>query len=245
MSRKILTTALLIFLTATVAFGQTKTYVGGRVAVVRDVYELVDNGNGLKNVTFMNGLWGINVRQEWNDRLYLETGLFRKYYSEGVVFKIEDGHGSSNAIEAWLIPLRLGTKINLSKEKIFLVPVIGYSYCINSDYDKRSLGGGIGGVRTGSDSARYTTVAARYDFTKTFPLLQTGMGLEFRLLKTALLPLSANYYTGFKKVVQRDIRYTVNNSPEQAATAFSKGEFFSVDIGVQYPVSNFWTKAKR
>lgn len=245
--RKKTLTAAAVFLTATVALSQkAKTYFGGQVGIVSDRYELVDNGGGLQNVRFLNGIWGINLRQDFN-RFFLETGIIRKEYSQGVVFKIEGrGHGSSSGTQAWLIPLRLGTTINLHKQKIYLVPVIGYSHSIHSGYgsgSRRGSGGVILRGPGGEDSARYN-LASRYDFAKTFPLLQTGMGLEFILFKRALLSLSANQYTGFKKISRQDITYSVNNAPEQTATAFSKGEFFSVELGLKYPVSNLWTKPK-
>ena len=50
MYKKTITTVTAIVLMVTIAFGQNKTYVGAQVGITYDVYELVDNGNGLKNV---------------------------------------------------------------------------------------------------------------------------------------------------------------------------------------------------
>lgn len=227
----------------TTSFSQMKTYLGVEVAATHDVYDLVDHGDGLKNIPRISGLWGFTFRQDLNPFLFLEAGFLRKYYNEGIGLKVSSGYSETNAINAWYIPLRLGYRINVCKEKIVAVPLIGYSICINSDY-----GYGDGGGASMEQGLGYTAsynYISYYNLTKTFPLLQTGMGIEFQLLKTALLTVSANYYTGFKKVIALDINYTVNNSPQKTAHAFSKGENFSIGVDLKYPISKFWGKSKR
>jgi hypothetical protein len=76
---------------------------------------------------------------------------------------------------------------------------------------------------------------------RSFPLLQTGLGAEFVLLRTALVSLSANYYTGFKNLIEQDIAYT-HNSTSHTATGLSKGEMLAFGLAVKYPVSNLWRK---
>lgn len=95
----------------------------------------------------------------------------------------------------------------------------------------------------GGDSAHFT-YTSHYNYRKSFPLIQAGLGLEFKLFEKVLLSFSANYYAGLKKVIQQDITYKVNNSPEQTATAQSKGDTFGLGIDLKYPISNFWAKTK-
>jgi len=235
-----LTALTILFFMTTHAIGQNKTYFGMEAAMTNDIYEITDNGNNLKSVPLVTGLWGFNLRQDIHN-IFLETGLIRKYYDEGFGFHSMDGYGSSNAIDAWIIPLRLGTKINLCKDKIYFVPIIGYSFCINSDYG--SYGYGSGSQKSGSDSISYN-YSDNVSLTKNFSLLQTGLGFEFKLFKTAILSVSTNYYTGFKKTVQLDINYKTNNSATTTGKAFSKGEFWSFGVGLKYPISDFWTKKK-
>lgn len=240
MKNLLLTISIILFLLTKNVFGQNKTYVGAEIGIINDIYEIADNGNALKKVPLVNGIWGFNLRQDVNSYLFLETGLVRKYYSEGVGFKNFSSSTSTNAINAWMIPLKLGTKINLYKEKFYLTPVIGYSYCINSSYGAYGYGGGY--IQKSSDSVSFTYTNTK-DLARHFSLLQTGIGFEFKLFKSALLSISTNYFTGFKKVVELDVNYSFNNSPYVNGKIFSKGEFWSLGIGLRYPIIN-WGKNK-
>ena len=231
-----LATLVILFFVTTYVNGQNKTYLGLEAAVTNDMYEITDNGNQLKTVPLVTGLWGFNVRQDVGKNAFLETGVIKKYYDQGFGLNAMQGYGSTNSIEAWMIPLRLGTKINLYKDRIHLVPVVGYSFCINSDYG--SNGRGAGGIITSSDSIFYN-YTANTGLTKTFSLLQTGINIEFELFKTAIISLSTNYYTGFQKTVLLDINYKINDSPAATGKAFSKGEFWNVGVAVRYPIDEF------
>ena len=241
MTKAALTIATVII--TTLCYAQNKTYIGAEAAVSSDIYDIVDNFSGLKNSPLITGLWGFTIRHELSNHLFLETGLLRKYYNEGISFKISSGYTETNAINAWLVPLRLGTKINLHKDKIHLVPVIGYIYCINSDYGYGDGSGSGYEYHPNGDSMSYN-YKAFYNFNKAFPLLQTCMGLEFKLLQSALINVSVSYYTGFKKVILQDINYSVNNSPVQTATALSKGEMVCLGVGFKYAISDLWLKKK-
>lgn len=222
--------------------GQNKTYFGMEAAINHDIYEITDNGNNLKSIPLITELWGFNLRQDIHN-IFLETGLIRKYYDQGFGFHSMDGYGSTNAIDAWIIPLRLGTKINIYKDEIYFVPIIGYSFCINSDYGSYEYGYGSGFQKSGSDSISYN-YSDNVSLTKSFSLLQTGLGFEFKVFKTAILSVSTNYFTGFKKTVELDINYKTNNSATTAGKAVSKGEFWSFGVGLKYPISDFWIKKK-
>ncbi len=243
MTKAILTTLTFLIIITPASFSQKKTYFSAEASVTNDVYEISDNGGGLKNIPLLTALVGFNIRQDISKKVFLETGLLIKPYDEGIGFKISSGYTQTNAINAWFIPVRIGSKIKSLKEKIHLVTVLGFTYGINSDYGFGN-GGGAGFEKyAGGDSVRYT-YASNYNFRKSFPLIQAGLGLEFRLFHTALLSLSSNYYAGLNKIIQQDITYKINNSPEQKATTFSKGDTFGLGIDIKYPISNFWTKPK-
>jgi hypothetical protein len=216
---------------------QKNTHFGVEAAVTHDVYEYIDKGATLKTPALLSGYYGISIRQDLSSTLFLETGLLRKSYAEGIGFNTSTGYSSSEAIRGWLIPFRMGTRINLNKQKLHLVPVIGYSLGINSDYGYGDGGGG-GYEMTAKDTVHYT-VYSKLSLQRTFPLLQTGLGAEFVLFRTALVSLSANYYTGFKNLIEQDIAYT-HNSISYTATGLSKGEMLAFGLAVKYPVSNLW-----
>lgn len=223
------------------SLGQNKTYFGLEFSVANDIYKITDNGDYLINVPLVDGHGGFNVRQEINRNIFVETGLLLKYYWQGFGFKTIPYYGSSSSDPSWIIPLRLGFNFNLYKTKIYLVPVFGISYGINPPF-------GYGSGR-GKQTAGTTTIIYNYtenpDVSRYFPLLQTGVGFEFKLFNTILFSISTNYYSGFKKTTHLDITYTVNNASPTTGTAISKGQFWCVSTGLKYPISNFWTMKKK
>ena len=241
MTKIILTASAAIFL-YTAAHAQKKTFIGVEGALNNDIYEIIDDGSLLKKVPLLTGYFGLNIRQELNATVYLETGLLRKYYDEGIGFKTSSGYSSGNAINAWLIPFRLGTRINLHKQKLHLVPVLGYVIGINSEYGYGD--GGSAGYEISKGDTIYHNVHSKLSIRRIFPLLQTGMGVEFIFLRTALISFSANYYTGFKNVIEQDIGYT-HNSSTYTAKGLSKGETMSFGMAFKYPISNIWSKERQ
>jgi hypothetical protein len=232
-------------LTFITAFGQKNTYIGVEAAVNNDVYDIIDNGTVLKKVPLLTGYFGVNIRQDVSSMVFLETGLLRKYYDEGIGFTTSPGYSESNAINAWLIPLRLGVRIkllNLRKQKLYLVPVIGYVLGINSDFGYGD-GGSSGSETTPRDTISYS-VYSKLSLRRSFPLMQTGLGVEFVFVRTLLVNFSANYYTGFKNLIEQNIEYT-HNSVTKTASGLSKGEMTSFGLSIKYPISYLWKNSKR
>jgi hypothetical protein len=220
---------------------QSKTYVGIEGGASHDRYDYVDDGALLKKVPLLSGYFGLTVRQHLSENVFLELGLLRKYYSEGIGFKTSGGYGSSNAINAWFVPLRLGSRINLAKQKVYLTPLIGYTLAINSDYGYGN-GGSAGFEINKRDTVSYN-VFSRLSLRRTFPLLETGLGVEFLIRRSALISLYANYFTGFHNVIEQDIQYQHNGS-SSTAKGLSKGDMLSFTLGVRYPISHLWQPQK-
>jgi hypothetical protein len=241
-------TALLIFVSlffSIHAFGQYKTWLGGEGAATNDFYHITDNGNMLRKFApLVSGIGGVNVRQELLKNFFLEVAVLWTEYEEGVRFHNASGYGSGNAIDAVIIPLHLGKKFNLVKHKLFLAPVVGYSYCINKDYGYDDTSGpngeGVDPLKNGQ-SVHYTETE-HASFSKTYPLIQTGVDVEFIFLKSAMFFLSVNYYTGMRKVIQEDITYSVDNTAPQTATAVSKGQMLTLGGGLKYAISDLWLR---
>jgi hypothetical protein len=228
--------AIIFFINS--ATGQSKTYFGLEFSIFNDIYKIEDQGNALKTVPLTDAQGGINIRQEIKRKIFLEAGVIFKQYWEGFGFRTIPSYSASTDDPSWLIPVRIGANLNIYKEQLYLVPVIGYTYGINPPYGG---GGGRGRAQAGTlmISYNYTNAPDSYRY---FPLLQTGIGFEFPVLKTFLVSISSSYYSGFKQVTRLDITYTVNGSDPIMATATSKGEFWCGTLGVKYPISNLWVK---
>ena len=228
--------ATLIISLLNFAYGQNKTYLGFEFSVANDLYEITDTGDYLVTIPLIDGQGGLTLRQELNRSIYVETGLIIKYYQEGFGFKTIPGYSSGSSEASVIIPLRFGLNLNLYKEKIYLVPVIGYSFGINPPY-----GYGISwGTQTSSTTTYDFYSTENPDVSRYFSLLQTGIGFEFAIAKALLFSISTNYYHGFNKTAQWNITYTVNNSDPMTGSTISKGEFWGVGAGIRYPISNLW-----
>lgn len=242
--KEFLTTTAIILLSLTL-FGQRDTYFGIEVARTNDIYEFTDEGNTIIPIPLKTGLWGITIRQEINNWFSIESGLIRKYYNEGFGFEppspdIGSIGFSSDAMNVWQIPLRLKTQLNIYKNKIFFATNIGFHYCLNSDYGKYSWGEASFSYQTDTISTNLSSTS----LAKSFFLLETGGGFEFKLFEKFLLAVSFNYMTGFKKALQLDFDYTVNTEITGNAYAHSKGEYWRLGLGLQYKISDIWTKKK-
>ena len=215
------------------------TYLGAEAAATLDFYELDDRiGKQLKNTPPLSGLWGFTVRQDIRKKYFVETGILLKSYYESIGFKSFGGTGGGEEIRAMLVPVRLGRRLNLKKEKLFLIPVLGYVYGNNLDY---GYGDGGSGGSVGSPSGpNYSYVAPGYYKLKNFSLIQAGIGLERKIGKALLVSFSSYYYHGFKTLIDQHIVYTVNGSTEAPARKESKGSFLSFGLGIKYAVSNIW-----
>ena len=223
-------------------YGQNKTYLGLELSFANDLFDITDSGNELKAVPLPNTPFGIVLRQDFYRKLYFETGVIWKYFQEGYAFKSSEIYFTSSSDPSYIIPFRFGANLNLLKDKIYLVPVIGYSLGINPwwfTYYNESYGTGYIGGSPEISSNDKTTWESR-----TYSLVQTGLGLDFRIFKTMLFSISGNYYTGFNEVMRMNIEYTVNNSNPYKGTATSKGEFWCISTSLKYPISNFWTREK-
>ena len=243
MIKQILATTVFT-LAASLLFAQNKTYVGLEVGVSNDIYQIFENnvekenggsGSQLKKVPLLSGIRGLNIRQEIGSRFFVETGVIEKRYQTGIGFKAECGYTTTDAFTSLIIPIRFGTSINFFKDKVRLTPVIGYSFSRNY---LPPFHGGLSGEEYGSQPPAAGN-SYKYQYSTQFhaknhSLLQTGLGLDVLLGKSWMASFSANYYTGFNKVISQDIRYSVNNNPVQAAQAYSTGNMFTVGVGLKY-----------
>src|SRR5690242_17240619 len=175
-------TAIVTICIVSSALGQKKTYFGLEFSVANDIYKITDDGGYLFNVPLINGVGGLNLRQEINRHLFVETGLILKYYQQGLGFKTIPYYTSSSTDPSLIIPLRFGLNLNLYKGKIYLVPVVGYSFVINMLY---GYGYGYGyspgyssyhGKQTSATTTIDYDIREYYDLSRYFSLLQTGIG---------------------------------------------------------------------
>lgn len=222
------------------ANAQNKTYFGLEFSVANDIFKITDTGDYLKPVPLYNAQGGIFIRQELGQHVFIESGVILKAYNDGFGFRTIPYYGVGSSDISWLLPLRIGLRANLLKERLWFVPVGGYTFGINPPF---GYGLGYGTQRSTTTTISYSSTE-NPDVSRYFSLFQVGVGLEVKLFKVLLCTLSSSYYTGINNTMQQDIIYTVNNSAPYSGTAISKGEFWCATIELRYPISNLWMKEK-
>lgn len=229
---------ILVLVQGNLVFSQRKTFFGFEGAVANDLYKIEDSSNGLVSARLITGLWGINVRQELNNKVFLEMGVFSKMYWDAVAFN-PYLYGASTSFNALLIPARFVYSIKLSKKISFLLmPAVTLG--INLDAYLAS-GRGWGTTTLNGFVIEYH-YEENEDVSRCFLLLSPGLGIERKFFNTVLLSLYAVRNFGFTKVKQLDIHYTIDGSAPVSAKEISYGEYWSVGLSLKYPISNIWQK---
>ena len=242
---KLLLKAFLLLLPCVVV-GQNRTYVGVETGPKFELYQYQDNGDGLYTQPFFfSPIIGLTIGQELNRLFTLETGFTLNNYGES--YRIRgigpfNVIGASNAILAFQIPLRLKARIPVIKERISVVPSLGYTLAINDDYNSSGRSGSFSTNPDPqfNDSTR-TSAVSTYSFQKTYGLLETALAVEYQYPNEVILYLAGSYLRGFNKVVELDVSYRINDQPEQTGRVFSNGDYFSVVFGIRIPISRAWT----
>ena len=234
----------LLFLLPIVTFAQNRTYIGAEFGPKFDVYQYTDNGNGLYTQPFVfSSIYGFIVGQELNRTFAVETGFYINNYGESYGIKGDFGYSTSNAIVAYQLPLKLKSRLPLIREKLNVAATIGYTFAINSSYGASGMGYGF--VTNSSpiynDSTRTEDIST-YSLEKNYGLIEMGLSLDYTLKNSWTLYIAANYMKGWRRIVQIDVKYWINDQPEQTGTVFSTGDYLSIAFGARYPISNFWTK---
>lgn len=232
----------LILLTIPV-LGQRGLFVGFTNSLTYDHYEFTDPANIIHSTLLPSWSWGFTVTHALNNHWLVETGLTRKNYYEG--YSVSDksivSGGSGNSFDSWLIPIRLKSILNISKNKLFIVPIVGLNYAINSDY-----GYGLGYGSSGFSSTNSNSVKVSYiedvNLRKHFLLLETGLGFDYIVTRNIHLIINFSYLNGFTKVSQIEYQITQNNGHVTNAYAHSNGDYLSIAITLNYNLSSLWTK---
>ncbi len=235
---------IFLFLLPFMSKGQNKTYVGVEFGPKFEIYQYADNGNGLYTKPFLfSPIYGLTIGKEINKTFIGETGFYINDYGESYRIKGNFGYSMSNALLAYQIPFRLKARLYLIKERLNITTTIGYTFAINNDFGSSASGSSF--TSTSGLQHNYSTRiqdTSTYSLRKTYSLIETGVSLEYKFKNSLALYLAANYLTGLGRIVEVDVKYWINEGPEQTGTVFSNGDYYSIVLGLRYPISLFWTK---
>jgi hypothetical protein len=126
------------------------------------------------------------------------------------------------------IYLRTVTTLDFFKGKLSLPLTTGLHYCINTN--------GAHGTGYANLPPRFeSTETYDYGLRKTFPLVETGLGVEWPMARRMFtVALSCSYFTGFTRTVTGEVHYREHGGPIHTAKFFSRSEFSEIAVGLRY-----------
>jgi hypothetical protein len=232
---------LIFLLLSIVSLAQNKTYVGVEASFAPDLcFSMIGNKiihkskSGITAGGNAGFIVGGNVRREFNHRLFAETGLLFTQYQGCYLFQEHNFAMQSALINNWIIPFRFGKKINLARNKLFLSPILGYSFCINPQH-----GSGIVtdfGTHQNRSGTYTISEVTHVNSVRNYGMLQSGLNLEFQMFKALMICASANYYRNFSKILKDDITYSFDNAAPQTVYGLSKARMVALGIGLKYAI---------
>lgn len=228
---------LIIFVLLTESyFSQQRTYIGIESSLTTDFVDIVGNVTHLGQTPLIDYRIGLTARQDINSFLSAEIGFTYKRFHEGFNVKSSLSFKSIKTIDAYCIPTRLITRINLRKEKVFLCPVLGLTSCINPqdrdatyDYNK---------YVNATDSLAIYSGTYFYN-QKVFLLIQTGVSVDFNFKNNSSLTLFSSYYNGLQIISRSYVLYQENDYRPVYLEMYRKGSFWDMlGISYKYPIRN-------
>ncbi len=233
-------------------FSQKKTYFGFSGELNHDNYRMKNTTQYLRCLPSASASIVLTLEQELNQRMAIEIGLKRKFYSQRISSTLQSTGFTiidyqENNLDVWLIPIRFKGSIKLKNKKLFLRPSLAYVFGINNNFSRGGNGnvfgsGFIGG--SGKDSVAFN-FKNNFRLTEYFSLIEVGFGLDYAISKDFIFVSSFNYSFGFQKVSSFDISYSKNAIPTEANSIYSNGTYFALSVGLKYNIARFFPAKRR
>jgi hypothetical protein len=163
------------------------------------------------------------IEQELSRFLSVEAGVNDKFYGFDAYYYGSDTVNIMSHSQYLGIPLRLRTRINILKEKLFISPHIGLTLLCKS----------YSGVEFYPDNGEFT-MTIKSNYPQTTILFESGISLEC-ILKS--------WKFGFmitSNMSRRDfMNYTIDNKDTYFVI---DGSYFTYSLRIGYAISNIWKK---
>jgi len=186
-------------------------------------------------------IWGLYLGGSVYKNLNIEMGFKCQMFSDkyNVQFK-EYGFsclmGGSDAFI--IIPLNLSYSYRIAKSKFYVVPHLGVSFINRLEKEKYKTGITFDNIESSGSfgiigkAIKYTDFPAEpsNDFSL---LLNSGIGLEYRIHNRWGITLDGNYSLGFNEI-NRHILLIKDNNSEITGELSYKGTHYSLAGGVKY-----------
>ncbi|GAA4330668.1 hypothetical protein [Flaviaesturariibacter amylovorans] len=209
------------------ALAQTGFSIGAEVAAATDRVVVEDPGGRLVEPELPSVYVGVAGRYRFHKYGFAELGVAVKRYDIGIAFS--ELSGTSTGTVSVQVPLRLGGRIALLRNRLSIEPFIGHSLVWQRQVE---------GYRTsavdypvGNDAITFTAIT-NYPVS-IYSLLEAGLNLDYRLGRSVHVGLRGHLFRGFGKPMVDDIRYSVNGGAEVIARQYGQGSFSAIGVGIR------------
>jgi hypothetical protein len=190
-----------------------------RFELQNNYHSVSDPGNQLQNIvnkSLGNGLDIVYERKKW----LLLSGLGTKLFSNRIQFSTTFAGAPTHP--ALQVPILLGRKINLFKNKLSICPLFGTNFLY------------LPGVQSFPFTFTVVTNSASFAVTKSSVLLNktsftlAGMlQLNYDITKNFVIGTYVAFSKGFRPILQQKISYVSGTAPPIEANTTDTGTFFS------------------
>ncbi len=216
-----------------------RTSIGVEVGIANDKFRIEESGRTMATDDLLNGIVGLNVTQELNDWMALETGFIRKEYYSGWRFITSPTGQLSNFALNWQVPLRARFTKSLLENRLKLHALTGVRYSYHTRGINRVIGSS-GGSHTYANNARVAYSSEKIALANSFGLVEFGGGLSFMLFGEMDVHIFNSHVFGWKDVFQVDGTYQIDGGQTETFQLLSKGNFSTWGLQLKYPISRFW-----
>ena len=236
---------LIVFTCVSASAQENRTWLGFDFGASSNQSVAVDFGTNLQAIASTSAAWGAHIRQDFKNASFVEAGFLRNNYTPGYYFKSLGNVGTAGLgkdIRTMQIPLRLGKRINVYKNKWYLVPVIGYAFGMNLNPNKR-FGSLVGTSSNYRDTVSY--IADLKGLKHYFSLVQAGLNIECNLNKAMIFCMAINYNGCFQPIAHTDLIYRINGQPNSTARIVSNGSNLYYGIALKLELGLLWSSVKK
>lgn len=220
--------------------GQSLLTLAAEGAINLDFYsKRFDEGKRVISRPALSGSWGVNLRGQLSTNFFWEAQAQRKYYSQMIEFSnYPEARSSDNVFNAYLFGLGAGSSFRLIPQRLHLLTSAGYCFGVNTN-----AGDGIAAGRSELFNSN-TGIIYEYDYI-TDPTLQSrfhlaylNTGIDYKVLEKLWLSFRLCYHTGFARLVNQDLTYSISNSSPSRARLSSEGDFLALFFGLRIPLQS-------
>lgn len=190
-----------------------------RFELQNNYHSVNDPGNQLQNIVSKTAGNGLDIAYEHKKWLLL-SGLSTKLFSNRIQFS--NVFAGSPHHPALQVPILLGRKINLFKNKLTVCPLLGANFFFLPSV--RSFPNTFTVI---TDSARFVITRSSVPVNKTAFTLAGMLQLNYQFSKHYAIGTYLAYSKGFRTIVQQNVSYHSGTASPIEASTTDNGTFFS------------------